>query len=1597
MKIRILSIVALGTFLLAAEPVTVPPLPSGAYPEWDSAKAWHADSGFRGEVCLNGLWRFRSAAVAPTAPVFIDGFEGETPAGWSIGIASAYSATLDTVIKKSGRGAMKAVFDIPQRQNFYHITRDNVAVKPSTAYVLSAWLKTELSSGDISLEMQDMRNNFGKETKIYLVQRGEKYKGTADWKKIRLEFRTPEGCTAVKIMLRNYGDGEALKGTVWFDDITLDTAARPLTDAVLPADGNWGFAKVPGSPKDSAFATYWHEKDTLRNNQGALEYAWYQRTFIVPSEWNGRRICVYAERAANSLGVFIDGVKAGDAGYFGGRIDVTRLVTPGKQHTLSILTRARDGGDLSEQLSKVQPGNNGIPGNVYLVSAPYGHTLAPFRIETSVKKMSVSVFAALASNETALPSGHTITCEITREGKTVKTFSSPIDAGKAVATALFPEAVLWDIGRPSLYAMTVTLRNDRGDVIDRTPPERFGFREFEIRGRYCYLNGIKINIHPCAFSVRYSYLTRDCIARWCSNAVAEGRNYIYLETVDRPGNTEGLQEVLNVADEMGILMAITPTQINTFWQRLEEPAVTSWFRSKLAERAERVWNHPSLVLYRMNMNFDCYAQDQNPLCLDGVQKPDTNSQLEKKFAAADISAAIMKSIDPARGAYHHASGNMGDLYTLNNYLCWPEEQDLREWLSIWAARGTKPLMMAEFDLPYPGSFSMNDPTSWWMNEPLMTEYGAMLLGEKSYALEEDDFRIFSDLAWNRQKNKWESAYGYYCRAVPDIADECSSRYYKTTFQAWRTWGISGGMNGWEYATQRLKKRKTSPHFSSMREGPPPVTLPTDWSKLQTPGYSPDIFTYDCRGTGEILTYTFPGLPSEAEYLEPTKWGKTVSNVLAPLYAYIAGSGKDWPSQDHAFYTGESVKKSVVLINDQRTPAVFRVQWKVMLGNKEIGSGKGTATVPPAETAQVPISFIVPAVIGRTEGTVTAEIICEKKDIPVDAFAFQAYAKHAAPSVDFSKWALYDPKGKTAAAFKRNGITLRSVKDIPDGLDVLVIGCEALETNTPPAFLKTLTARAAGGMQVLVLEQTADALNVLFRLRTIPRGMREVCVRDSAHPVVSGLSSTDMANWRGNTTLSPLDGPPPSLTTSQRWERVWRCSQRGVVASIIVEKPHVGSFRPIVDCGFDLRYTALWESFEGRGRMVFCQMDITDRIGIDPAADILTANVIRNCAAWKPAPAAKTALITSGNTLADFAPYRIIGEQNPVSAAGMQSLVLGPGCGVWITQHADDVKKVLADGGTVIAAGLFENDASALAAAGSPELKFVKKTVFTTLLSGSMPPSLRGVGPGDVHWREKKEVMTVAASPKGSWVSDSGAYAEIRTGSGRIVWIPVLPNVFDEKRRPDLIFTKVNASRVIALALVNAGIPCATGLAEMISNAQYLAAAEIPLSGVWRMRKDTDKKASEAWMKDDTDEKSDTWVDMKVPGMWGEMYPDWNGYLGDVWHRFRFTAPAAAENLPLEFYAKTIDDTDEVWLNGVKIGATTTNTAKWWETERHYRIPAGLLRIGSENILTVRINNNYQDAGFVGPVRLQFSEPTASIAHYIDVRKPRDDPYAYMRW
>ncbi len=107
-----------------------------------------------------------------------------------------------------------------------------------------------------------------------------------------------------------------------------------------------------------------------------------------------------------------------------------------------------------------------------------------------------------------------------------------------------------------------------------------------------------------------------------------------------------------------------------------------------------------------------------------------------------------------------------------------------------------------------------------------------------------------------------------------------------------------------------------------------------------------------------------------------------------------------------------------------------------------------------------------------------------------------------------------------------------------------------------------------------------------------------------------------------------------------------------------------------------------------------------------------------------------------------------------------------------------------------------------------------------------------------------------------------------------------------------------------------------------------------------------------------------WQVVSLPANWEEH----SSYTGDNiygWYRKTIAIPEDCRAGEFDILLGAVDDVDETWLNGVKIGATGTFPPDYktaWDTQRCYRVPAGLVRADGDNVLAVRVFDGSGNGG-----------------------------------
>ncbi len=104
-----------------------------------------------------------------------------------------------------------------------------------------------------------------------------------------------------------------------------------------------------------------------------------------------------------------------------------------------------------------------------------------------------------------------------------------------------------------------------------------------------------------------------------------------------------------------------------------------------------------------------------------------------------------------------------------------------------------------------------------------------------------------------------------------------------------------------------------------------------------------------------------------------------------------------------------------------------------------------------------------------------------------------------------------------------------------------------------------------------------------------------------------------------------------------------------------------------------------------------------------------------------------------------------------------------------------------------------------------------------------------------------------------------------------------------------------------------------------------------------------------------------WDRLNAPGEWERSYKGYNGY---AWYRREFNIHNFPKTKTVTLFLGYIDDVDEVFVNGQKVGQTGDffpNYKTAYDIERQYVIPVNLLK-ESGNIIAIRVFDVKQSGG-----------------------------------
>lgn len=110
----------------------------------------------------------------------------------------------------------------------------------------------------------------------------------------------------------------------------------------------------------------------------------------------------------------------------------------------------------------------------------------------------------------------------------------------------------------------------------------------------------------------------------------------------------------------------------------------------------------------------------------------------------------------------------------------------------------------------------------------------------------------------------------------------------------------------------------------------------------------------------------------------------------------------------------------------------------------------------------------------------------------------------------------------------------------------------------------------------------------------------------------------------------------------------------------------------------------------------------------------------------------------------------------------------------------------------------------------------------------------------------------------------------------------------------------------------------------------------------------------------------SWESIYVPSKWEE--EGFNGYDGYAWYRVSFNgADLASKEQSYSLFLGYIDDVDEVYLNGKKIGSSGGFPPRYhtaYNAKRNYFLPNELIDFNGRNVIAVRVFDEGLEGGIV---------------------------------
>lgn len=1155
------------------------------------------------------------------------------------------------------------------------------------------------------------------------------------------------------------------------------------------------------------------------------------------------------------------------------------------------------------------------------------------------------------------------------------------------AVSAWDKPELWDFENPYLYNCKLRLVDESGKELDSHPEVRFGFREFLISGADYVLNGNKVHLRNSDIWVRSSSDYEECLDI-VRQFKALGYNSIRAEFNDKDFY---LPNILRACDEEGLLMLMNVFGVSRGeYVSWSNPDTRAQLERRMASRIISYRNHPSIVMWYMSINFLGYGWDYHPLKMADGYLPDFRKDQHR--AALDGAGVLCKYDSSNRPYFLQAGGNFGPVINSNAYFCWWPQAEKNIWVREWSRNPQKPLHIIETSFPYMKSFFGMDLRYSAVKPLFAIENAARYFGEDSYVNVEDSLAKMTAAyrTGNTNSNTWDFLLKF---ADIDLIGRLKGLILQETVLNWRADGISGIC---PFAEILAAFQRTSPHKDDYHSA---------FEKRITPG--------DFRFPGWHRDFHKVGYQIDVDWTKPLPFLDYLKKALSPTTVFFRGGAPEPGSKAAKYFAGKDIEQTLVAINDTLKAQEFSLSWRMLdADGKIIARDDFQRKLAPAEIAVIPVKFRAPEVSAKSKYTLHAEVQ-SPRNITVEPLEVRVFPQ--AKTVVSGKIALWDAKGISTECLRNLNVKFDQAQKLSSlsGYSLLIVGRESFNADfgtwAKKAGLKAWLENGHGN--VLMLEQQPEALEMIG-LETNAIYARDVFKPVDNIQVIAGLDNFDFSNWQGIGTMAPHRQPPcPTAGEESVPSPLWHWSNMDVVSSYPIRRPSSGSFRNLLVCGKDLAYSPLLELNCGSGRLVLCQMEVSGRSRIEPAAAELLSRLITHYSIAPDKKEQKQAFIAAPDK--DFI-FKALGfNMTPMSKLTNDKTDV-------IIASRNLTKKEMQQLDASVKSG-----ATAIIAVPDPKLlaelnlKTSPRKIHDFKVLERGRKYLGNLSPRDCFMRYPLDVHVV--SGKNVLPLTEPAFAvELPHGKGRYIFM--LADYMPQHKHFSEASANWDSSNLWAESIMreryaglwtnllsNLGVASESLGGRLENPARPLLFYD--LTGAWDFRIDSDDLGlKQNWHSPASFKDTRNWGKLNVPGYWEsqgitQISPNMAGirnakaYDGYAWYRKSVVISPELAGKDLQFHVGAIDDFDQVYVNGVEIGRTGKETEGYWAAPRNYPIPASLIKADRRLDIAIRVFDEGGNGGVTGKVQLEERQevPAFSSFPYYTRPLPAYDTESAIRW